>query len=147
MSRRLRYQVAVSLDGFIAEPNGEYDWIVMDPSIDFGALFNEFDTAVVRVRADYCSATSTTRVDCCLPSRFFPQTTARIDRKIKRAPYQSRGVDYWIVELDSRAVEYWRPAAEIPETVRGELRWSPSARGSPFFSTFPASSQTSAIGS
>ena len=47
MSRQLRYQVAVSLDGFIAGPNGEYDWIVMDASIDFGALFKEFDTAVM----------------------------------------------------------------------------------------------------
>lgn len=47
MSRRLRYQVAVSLDGFIAGPNGEADWIVMDPSIDFGALFAEFDTLVM----------------------------------------------------------------------------------------------------
>ncbi len=47
MSRRLRYQVAMSLDGFIAGPNGEYDWIVMDPSIDFGALYKEFDTAVM----------------------------------------------------------------------------------------------------
>jgi dihydrofolate reductase len=45
--RRLRYQVAVSLDGFIAGPNGEYDWIVQDPSIDFAALFKEFDTAVM----------------------------------------------------------------------------------------------------
>jgi dihydrofolate reductase len=45
--RRLRYQVAVSLDGFIAGPKGEYDWIVMDPSIDFKALWNEFDTAVM----------------------------------------------------------------------------------------------------
>lgn len=47
VSRRLRYQVAVSLDGFIAGPNGEYDWIVMDPSIDFAALYREFDTAVM----------------------------------------------------------------------------------------------------
>src|SRR3989475_9849052 len=47
MSRRLRYHVAVSLDGFIAGPNGEYDWIVMDPSIDFAALFKQFDTAVM----------------------------------------------------------------------------------------------------
>ena len=47
MSRRLRYHVAVSLDGFIAGPNGEYDWIVMDPSIDFAALFKEFDTVVM----------------------------------------------------------------------------------------------------
>jgi dihydrofolate reductase len=43
----LRYQVAVSLDGFIAGPNGEHDWIVMDPAIDFAALFKEFDTAVM----------------------------------------------------------------------------------------------------
>lgn len=47
MSRRLRYQVAVSLDGFIAGPNGEYDWIVADPAIDFTALYREFDTAVM----------------------------------------------------------------------------------------------------
>jgi dihydrofolate reductase len=39
--------VAVSLDGFIAGPNGEHDWIVMDPAIDFAALFKEFDTAVM----------------------------------------------------------------------------------------------------
>ena len=47
MARRLRYQVAVSLDGFIAGPNGEYDWIVMDPAIDFAALYKEFDTVVM----------------------------------------------------------------------------------------------------
>src|SRR5437867_8006492 len=32
---------------FIAGPNGEYDWIVADPSIDFAAMFKEFDTAVM----------------------------------------------------------------------------------------------------
>jgi len=42
--RRIRYQVACSLDGFIAGAQGEHDWIVMDPDIDFGALFAEFDT-------------------------------------------------------------------------------------------------------
>src|SRR3954466_12550795 len=47
MGRRLRYQVAVSLDGFIAGPNGEYDWIVPDPAVDFTALYKEFDTAVM----------------------------------------------------------------------------------------------------
>jgi dihydrofolate reductase len=47
MKRRLRYSVAVSLDGFIAGPNGEYDWIVIDPTIDFAALYREFDTAVM----------------------------------------------------------------------------------------------------
>ncbi len=47
MSRRLRYQVAASLDGFIARVDGGYDWIVMDPDIDFAALYKEFDVAVM----------------------------------------------------------------------------------------------------
>jgi dihydrofolate reductase len=42
--RRVRYAVAVSLDGYIAGPKGEADWIIMDPEIDFGALFEQFDT-------------------------------------------------------------------------------------------------------
>ncbi len=33
--RLVRYGGAMSLDGYIAGPNGEYDWIVMDPDIDF----------------------------------------------------------------------------------------------------------------
>ena len=45
--RRLRYQVAVSLDGFIADANGGYDWIVHDPGIDFKALYAQFDTVVM----------------------------------------------------------------------------------------------------
>lgn len=46
-ARRVRYSVAMSLDGYIAGPKGESDWIVMDPDIDFGALFREFDTLVM----------------------------------------------------------------------------------------------------
>jgi dihydrofolate reductase len=47
VARRLRYQVAASLDGFIARENGDYDWIVGDPAIDFNALYAEFDTVVM----------------------------------------------------------------------------------------------------
>jgi dihydrofolate reductase len=37
--RQLRYSVAASLDGCIAGPNGEFDWIPIDPEIDFEAMY------------------------------------------------------------------------------------------------------------
>jgi dihydrofolate reductase len=45
--RQLVYSVATSLDGFIAGPKGEYDWIIHDPTIDFGEIFRQFDTIVM----------------------------------------------------------------------------------------------------
>jgi dihydrofolate reductase len=45
--RRVRYAVAMSLDGYIAGPRGEADWIVMDPELDFGALWSQFDTLLM----------------------------------------------------------------------------------------------------
>jgi dihydrofolate reductase len=35
------------LDGYIAGPKGEADWIIMNPEIDFRAVFEQFDTFLV----------------------------------------------------------------------------------------------------
>ena len=45
--RKVVYGGAMSLDGFIAGPNGEYDWIVMDPDIDFSEMMAQFDTFLI----------------------------------------------------------------------------------------------------
>jgi dihydrofolate reductase len=56
--RQLRYSVAASLDGYIAGPRGEYDWIPMDPDIDFAAMYAGFSGLVMgRVSYDVFTAT------------------------------------------------------------------------------------------
>ena len=45
--RKIIYSVAMSLDGYLAGPNGEADWIVMDPEIDFMGMMARFDTILM----------------------------------------------------------------------------------------------------
>lgn len=53
-------------------------------------------------------------------------TTARADRLKKRPIYQKTAVpEYWIVDLDSRLVERWRPDDERPEVIAEVLEWQP----------------------
>ncbi len=46
-ARQVRYGVAMSLDGYIAGPDGESDWIVHDPDIDLAGIFSRFDTLLI----------------------------------------------------------------------------------------------------
>lgn len=45
--RQVRYSVAMSLDGYIAGPGGEYDWIPHEPEIDWAGFMARFDTMLV----------------------------------------------------------------------------------------------------
>lgn len=53
--------------------------------------------------------------------------TARADRQVKRRRYQRHGVpEYWVVDLDARLVERWRPSDDRPEILTDRLEWRPA---------------------
>ncbi len=59
-------------------------------------------------------------------------STARYDRVIKRRRFQRAGIpEYWVVDLDSRAVDRWRPADERPEILDDKLVWNPAGAAEP----------------
>ena len=65
-------------------------------------------------------------------------STARSDRQEKRALYQRERVpEYWIVDLDARIVERWRPADARPEILAEALTWLPSGASEPFVMRLP----------
>ncbi len=52
----------------------------------------------------------------------------RTDRLQKRRLYQEEGVpEYWVVDIEQRQVERWRPADLEPEVVMDTLTWQPQA--------------------
>ncbi len=61
-----------------------------------------------------------------LAIEFLSPSTAARDRGAKRRIYERAGVaEYWIVDLDARLVERWRPGDERPEVVSDNLVWEP----------------------
>ena len=49
--RRVIHSAAMSLDGFIAGPQGEYDWIPNEPEIDWNAFMERFDRVLMGRRS------------------------------------------------------------------------------------------------
>ena len=111
--RRIRYQVACSLDGYIADTQGGSDWIVEEPSIDFGALFAQFDTLLMG-RKTY---ETTARMS---GGGFFGKEVVVVSRSLK--PEEHRNVSVISDDLEARVTELReRPGKDIWLFGGGEL--------------------------
>lgn len=50
----------------------------------------------------------------------------RTDRIVKREFYLANNVEeYWVVDVDARVIERWRPTQDTPELLRETLLWAP----------------------
>lgn len=72
--RRVRYNVAASLDGYIATVDGGYDWIPQDSTVDFAALFAKVDTVLLG-RHSYQAARQSSETAWPAGSRVFVFST------------------------------------------------------------------------
>jgi Uma2 family endonuclease len=59
-------------------------------------------------------------------------SSSRHDRVRKRPLYQRHVPDYWVVDLDARLVERWRPNDERPEILTDTLTWQPVGASTAF---------------
>jgi dihydrofolate reductase len=78
--RELRYSVAASLDGYIAGPNGEFDWILMDPEIDFAAMYASFGGIVMGRRSYEVFAGTGGAVGPAIPTYVYSRTLPEGER-------------------------------------------------------------------
>lgn len=118
--RRIRCSVAMSLDGYIAGPNGEYDWIELDPSgaaAYFKAFYAQFDTALMG-RKSYEQAGGGVK----------PFKTYVVSRTL--SPHEHRGVTILGADALERIAELRaQPGKDIWLWGGGELFGSLAAAG------------------
>jgi len=66
-------------------------------------------------------------------------STARADRTTKRRRFQRAGIpEYWIVDLDARVIERWRPGDERPEVLGDAIAWRPHGASAPLTIELPS---------
>lgn len=65
-------------------------------------------------------------------------STARANRHEKRFIYQDQRIpEYWIVDLDGRVFERWRPDDLHPQVLTRELQWHPEGASEPLIIDLP----------
>jgi dihydrofolate reductase len=106
--KKIRYGVAMSLDGYIAGPNGEADWIVIEPDFNFAELWAQFDTllmgrrtyeaAIARLGASAMQGMKTVVVSRTLRQDDHPQLTivSKLTQDSIKALRAQSNKDIWL---------------------------------------------------
>jgi dihydrofolate reductase len=107
--RKIRYGVAMSLDGYIAGPNDEADWIAIDSDVNFAELWAQFDTLLMGRRTDQAAIArlgetsfqgrKTFVVSRTLRQADYPEVTilSELSRDWLKALCAQSGKDIWLM--------------------------------------------------
>jgi dihydrofolate reductase len=153
---KIRYIVAMTLDGYVAGPNGEADWILMDPDVNFAELWAQFDTLLMgrktydaaksRLGESFMQGMKTVVVSRMLRSADHPNLTvlSNLNRDHLQSLRSQSTKDIWLMgggelfrsmlalhEVDTVEVPQWSPPAlSGPDAIRScRTVNAPSAHG------------------
>ncbi len=65
-------------------------------------------------------------------------STASYDRGVKWRLYQEVADEYWIVDIQARRIERWRPGDERPAILETAITWHPAGAGEPLTLDLPS---------
>ena len=105
--RKVRYCCAMSLDGYIAGPDGGYDWIVIDPDFDFRAMSEQFDTYLLGRKTFEVTGARVSPASTGIRTYVFSRTLLQSDhqtvpiigknwKEVVRSLREEEGKDIWL---------------------------------------------------
>lgn len=119
--RQLRYSFAQSLDGYIAGVNDEFDWIPMDPDIDFAAMYAGFSGLVMGRRSFDVYVATSGGVDHALPVYVCSRTLAEGERDGATFVHDAVATVSRLKQVDGKPLWLWGGGALFRELADAGL--------------------------
>jgi Uma2 family endonuclease len=120
-----------------AHPVAQVRVAAADLVLDSGTTVQP-DVFVVPLVDGYVSRTGRDAGQLLLAVEVVSPSSAHADRVVKRRLYQQHGVpNYWIVDVDARLVERWRPGDLRPEILEYAVAWQPNLAQAPLVIDLP----------